>query len=353
MKQSPNRRTFLKHSVALGGAAMLAPFSRQASARPDIRQADDSQIVGQGDHRFRVHKEWGIQDPNRVPINNCHEMVQDASGRLLLLTDHPANNMIIYNKDGKVVDTWTLDLIGAHGLTIANEGEEQVLFVTDSEMNRVIKTNLAGEVLMEVEAPLDHEGYGALSDWKPTEVAVLENGAFFVADGYGQNFITHYSHNGEILNVFGGKGEGDAQFDCCHGVTLDTREGKDPALLITSRSHQAFKRFSLEGEHLETIPLPGCWICRPVIRHNLLHFAVIVTESWWHYDGMVAILDQDNAPLSFPGGSIPGESGENLNPIYDGTTFLNPHDVCVDEDGNLFVPQWYSGKTYPVMLERI
>jgi hypothetical protein len=33
--------------------------------------------------------------------------------------------------------------------------------------------------------------------------------------------------------------------------------------------------------------------------------------------------------------------------------FLHPHDVCVDGDENIYVPQWASGKTYPVKLERV
>jgi len=32
---------------------------------------------------------------------------------------------------------------------------------------------------------------------------------------------------------------------------------------------------------------------------------------------------------------------------------MNPHDVCPDEDGNLFIPQWFSGKTYPIRLKRV
>jgi hypothetical protein len=40
-------------------------------------------------------------------------------------------------------------------------------------------------------------------------------------------------------------------------------------------------------------------------------------------------------------------------PAYDQKTFLNPHDVCIDDDENIYVPQWNSGKTYPVKLHRV
>ena len=54
------------------------------------------------------------------------------------------------------------------------------------------------------------------------------------------------------------------------------------------------------------------------------------------------------------GGSNPKYLDNKLEkPLYDDKTFLNPHDVCIDNDDNLYVPQWNSGKTYPLKLIRI
>ena len=49
----------------------------------------------------------------------------------------------------------------------------------------------------------------------------------------------------------------------------------------------------------------------------------------------------------------PTKSSNSIKPLYDDKTFLNPHDVCIDNDDNLYVPQWNSGKTYPLKLIRI
>ena len=55
-----------------------------------------------------------------------------------------------------------------------------------------------------------------------------------------------------------------------------------------------------------------------------------------------------------PGGKKPIYNGSSLiSPIYDQKTFFNPHDVCVDNDENIYVPQWNSGKTYPLKLTRV
>ncbi len=311
-------------------------------------------IIGHGEFRYKVDKGWGVQDPLKIPVNDCHEMVQDSRGRILLLTNEVKNNLIIYDKSGRVKDTWTLNLPGAHGLTLISEGGEEFLFITDYDLHQVFKTTLDGRIIMKLDFPSETGVYDRPEQYKPTEVAVAPNGDFYVADGYGENYIIQYSHEGEYIRHFGGKGDGEGKFDCCHGVTLDSRDPGNPTLLITSRSKNEFKRFSLYGDHLETIALPGCWICRPVIRGDHLYFAVIVTKTWDNYDGMIAVLDKNNQVISFPGGSTPNYlNGTLVAPVYDGETFLNPHDVCIDNDENIYVPQWNSGKTYPVKLIRV
>ena len=100
--------------------------------------------------------------------------------------------------------------------------------------------------------------------------------------------------------------------------------------------------------------MPGCYICRPVIKDEYLLFAVIVTKDWGVYDGMLAVLDKNNIVVSFPGGSKPSYLNSKLiKPNYDQKSFKNPHDVCIDNDWNLYVPQWNSGKTYPNKLTRL
>lgn len=346
-----SRRNFIKSTVMGIGSTAFIPGSLFNIIR---KRSFDKDIVGHGDFTYQVDKTWGLQDPTKIPVNDCHEMVQDRRGHILLLTNEVKNNLIIYDKSGKVKDTWSLDLPGAHGLTLVDEGGDEYLFITDYDRHQVFKTTLDGRMIMKLEYPKETGVYDGPEKYKPTEVAVAANGDFYVADGYGENYIIHYSYKGEYIRHFGGKGTGEDQFDCCHGVTLDTRDKGNPTLLITSRSKNEFKRFSLTGEHMETIPLPGCWICRPVVKGTYLYFAVIVTKTWDAYDGMIAILDKNNRVISFPGGSSPSYLNGDLEaPVYDGNTFMNPHDICIDDDENLYVPQWNSGRTYPVKLIRV
>ena len=347
------RRTFIQTSLLATGAGALAA---QGPVKWTPGYVDrERPTVGHGDFTYQVDKTWGVQDPRKVPVHHCHEMVLDHKGRILMTTTGKSNhNIIAYDRSGKVLDSWGTEYPGAHGLTIAGEGSDQFLLITDPDTHKVFQTTLKGRLIREWARPKEIGVYEKDEDFNPTETAVAPNGDIYVADGYGKDLIIRYNARGEYLDHFGGKGDGDSEFDCCHGITLDYRNPEDPTLLITSRSKNEFKRFTLDGEHLETIPLPGCSICRPVIHGDYLYFAVIVTESWWNYDGMLAVLDKDNRVVSFPGGSAPVYAdGELQRPVYDGSTFLNPHDVLVDEDENLYVPQWLSGKTYPVKLHLI
>ena len=40
----------------------------------------------------------GQLDFARYPVKDCHEMVQDSKGRIILLTNETKNNVIIYDK---------------------------------------------------------------------------------------------------------------------------------------------------------------------------------------------------------------------------------------------------------------
>lgn len=354
-----NRRKFLKSSTLMATGTVMAPIfgnaHQEKNTKSDIgSNMDDGRIIGHGDFKYRINKKWGTQSLDEYPVMDCHEMVQDKAGRLLLLTNHPKNNMIIYDRSGKVLDTWTLGLNGAHGLTISNEGGQEFLYIAATTDHKVFKTDLNGKILLELDYPKETGKYDSPEKYLPTETAIGPNGDIYVADGYGLDYIIQYSSKGEFIRFWGGKGEDDNNFDCCHGVTLDDRDKGNPTLLITSRSKQEFKRFSLDGRHLETIPMPGCWICRPVIHGENLYFAVLVTKTWGAYDGCIAVLDKNNKIVSLPGADAPiYENGTLKEPMYDDFSFLNPHDVCIDDDGNIYVPQWMSGRTYPYKLERV
>lgn len=151
MKNLPqnSRRKFLKSSLAVGAASTLIPPFHILKAKA----GNAGQVIGHGDYKYRVDTSWGNLDPAKTPVNNCHEMVMDSKGRLIMVTDEVKNNIIIYDKSGKLLDSWGHEFPGGHGLTLWNAGGEEFLFICDPNLGKVFKTTLDGKTLLTIEHP--------------------------------------------------------------------------------------------------------------------------------------------------------------------------------------------------------
>jgi sugar lactone lactonase YvrE len=186
-------------------------------------------------------------------------------------------------------------------------------------------------------------------------VAVADNGDFYIADGYGAQYVLQYDKTGKLKSFFGGRGEGDQHLDNAHGICLDRRSG-NVTLLVTDRTRNAFKRFDMNGKLLEVIQLPGACVCRPVIKGEYLYAAVLRSPDLGaEGTGFVTILDANNKVVSNIGGTEPVYRADGtLQPMAQAEKiFVHPHDVCVDRDDNIYVAQWASGKVYPYKFIRV
>lgn len=334
------RRPFLK-STALAGFAILSGGWRQ--------HGRSGPIFGQNERQYQLDQHWAQATPASLPVKDCHEMVQTAHGQIVLLTNETRNNLVFFDRAGKVLGTAGNHFPGGHGLSLAGEGSDQVLFVTDTELHQVFKTDLNGKVIQSWQAPTGTALYDTPQQFVPTETAVLANGEFYVADGYGQQYVLHYGPDGHLKHYFGGRGEGDHHLDNAHGICVDNR-GATPTLLVTDRTRCCFKRFSMAGEYLEKIELPGACVCRPVIHGDYL-YAAVLRSPHMNTDGtgFVIILNRENRVVSVVGGAEPayGTDGKLL-PFYQTVKlFQHPHDVLVDDEENLYVCQWNAGQVYP------
>jgi peptidylamidoglycolate lyase len=340
-----NRKKFIQQSsVALAG--ML--YTPEWLIKNDV-------ILGHNNKRYKINTRWSQADVSRNPVNDCHEMVQDRKGRIILLTNETKNNVLIYNKNGKLLNSWGTDYPGAHGLTLFNENGPDVLFICDNNRHQVIKTTIDGKVLMTLDYPKETGEYTKPEEYTPTETAIAPNGDIYVADGYGKDFIIQYDAKGNYIRHFGGRGNETKNLKNAHGVCIDNRDKKNPVLMVTSRQQNAFKRFTLDGNYLNTIALPGAWVCRPVINGDHLYAAVLQSNSrQGQQSGFVTILDRENKVVSNLAGSTPEYKNGELSEMYQTIkAFQYPHDVCVDDEGSLYIAQWNSGKVYPYKLDPV
>jgi peptidylamidoglycolate lyase len=347
------RRRFF---TAAASSALAAPYVR-AQSKTSLNGA----TVGHGGYRYRVDLEWCRADRAKHPVRNCHEMVMDAQKRLIMITDEAKNNVLIFDKAGQVLDAWTLNLRSGHGLTLdAREGKEH-LFLCDPSSGSVIKTTLTGEVVLKLPKAQECGAYDAAMKYAPTETAIGPNGDIYVADGYGSQFVLQFDAAGKFIRKFGGQSSqamNPGKFMQVHGVAIDAR-GPEPLLLCTERIRNEFHWYSLTGEYVRTVYLPGAFMSRPVIAGDLLLSGVCFGMKpgdfrMWRERGFIIILDKDNRVVSAPGGRPPEYEGDRVRLLLqDQPVFRNVHDVGVDDEGSLYACQWNADQVYPYKLHRI
>ncbi len=343
-----NRKQFIQQT-SMAAAGLFCPGAMFNTHK------EAAVILGHGQKRYRINTKWSRADAMRYPVKDCHEMVHDKQGRIILLTNETKNNVLVYDKSGRLLESWGTEYPGAHGLTLFNENGNDVLFICDNNRHQVIKTTISGKVLLTLGYPKETGQYTKEEEYIPTETAIAANGDIYVVDGYGKDFVIQYNYKGEYIRHFGGRGAAEHHLQNAHGICVDTRNKNNPLLIVTSREQNCFKRYTLTGEFIDTIHLPGAWVCRPVIKGEYLYAAVLQSSSNpWKESGFVTILDKNNKVVSNLAGSMPQYTNGKPEEMYQTIkVFKYPHDVCIDDEEHLYVAQWNSGKAYPYKLEPV
>ena len=226
------RRAFLRTTA---GTAVACAFIRTTS-----RAQPSAPILGQGNFRYRVVPGWGVLD-STTPVKDCHGLARDRAGHVILLTNHTANNVIVYDRKGALVHKWGTQFPGAHGLSLVNEGHREVLFITDLATHRVVKTTLDGTTLDEWHWPAATGKYEKEDQYRPSWTLHLPNGDFYVLDGYGRDYIIHYGADGKFRRIFGGS-EGGITHWGPHAGLMDLSRSDAPSLLIAMSLKTAVRR---------------------------------------------------------------------------------------------------------------
>jgi peptidylamidoglycolate lyase len=282
-------------------------------------------------------------------VNDCHSMVQDRRGRIILLTNEVRNNVVVYDKAGKLLAKWGHDFPGAHGMTLINENGDEFLYLTDYARHQVYKMTIDGKLIFTLNAPYESGKYQSGDQYKPTHVVVAPAGDFYVLDGYGQSYVLHYSHKGELLNIFGGKGKLAENLNEAHGGIIDFRAPGKPLLWVTSRQDNSFKRYTLAGKLDSIVAMPNALPCN-ITFHGEFGFIPQLRMKDGKSHGFVSIIDGKDQIVSNLG-AMPAayDPSGKLQPLQqDSPVFIHPHGLLKDDENSLYVCQWASGRTYPL-----
>lgn len=343
-----SRRHFLAHSAAGVAASFAAPAIISAAT------VEAELIIGEGEHRFRVFHQWP-QLPAQFHWQTTHNVAVDRDGLLYVihegraeLKDHPA--IFVFDPQGRYVRSFGSQFQGGgHGIEVRDEGGQQFLYVCAyQQVKTFAKLSLTGETVWEKRAPMQAGIYAAGEDtnpqkiwgrdrFMPTNYAFLPDGGFLLADGYGSYLIHRFDKDGNWLSSFGGPGEGRGKFDTPHGIWIDSRPGRDPAVVVCDRAHHTLQYLTLQGEYIET--LSGFGLPANLDTWNQW---LVVPELY----GCVSILDAQNRVVARLGDDVARIKADSKFQIRGDENawlpgrFVHPHDACFDRDGNLFVAEW-------------
>src|SRR5258708_26021149 len=90
------RRKFIQNTAAAAGGVLLF---KGLYARPTEK------IYGHNGMQYTLDTAWSKCDPVKYPVNDCHEMVQDKAGTILLLTNETRNNDLRYDTKARLLQS--------------------------------------------------------------------------------------------------------------------------------------------------------------------------------------------------------------------------------------------------------
>jgi hypothetical protein len=245
-----------------------------------------------------------------------------------------------FDPEGKFVRSFGKEFhSGGHGIDIREECGEEFLYLCDVQHNIIVKTNLKGEHVWKKGRPVEPKVYDDPKvPFSPTNVAFHPDGGFYIADGYGSNYIHQYDKDARWVRTFGGSGVEPGKFLTPHGLWLDNRPGREARLVIADRANSRLQYLTLDGIPVSVnkdVSFPAHFdIQNDVLLCPDLHARVtlfakdnkVITHLGYDPEWTKQVLD---------GFKMRGQPER-----WQAGKFIHPHDACFDKDGNIFVVEW-------------
>ena len=153
--------------------------------------------------------------------------------------------IVKYSKKGKLLDSFgTNTFLMPHMITVDLEGN---IWAVDVWLQQVIKLDKKGTVQLRL-GELFKPGTDSLHFDLPTDIAVLKDHSFYIADGYGNSRIAKFSKNGDWEFARGKKGIETGEFNLPHSIAIF----KD-TIFVADRENARLQLFDLKGNFISTM----------------------------------------------------------------------------------------------------
>ena len=270
--------------------------------------------------------------PDNQTLGPCHGgLVIDKAGQIYVTTD-TKRGIVVFSREGKYLRAVGPSHI--HGLELRDENGTEYIYGARASEHEVVKFKLDGSQEWAIHFPEAAGIYKEAKEFNPCAVTVAPDGAIFIADGYGSNYIIKLDKNRKFVKAFGGPGAEEGKFNTCHGIGLDTRHDK-PLLFVCNRNNNRVEHWDLDGNFVRVIQKD---LRMPAAVHIRGDYALVP-----ELQGRVTLLNKD--------GSIAAQLGNNPDEKQRANFALSqdqwkdgicnsPHGGSIDKDGNLIVTEW-------------
>ena len=282
--------------------------------------------------KYSITPNFFEQNPDNKPLGPCHGgLVVDKAGNVYVTTD-TGRGIVVFSPSGKFLRAFGPTRI--HGLELREENGVEYIYGARPTDHEVLKLKLDGGEVWAIHLPEESGIYKDGKGYNPCAVTVAPDGSIFVADGYVSNYVLKFDKDRKFVKAFGGPGEAEGKFKTCHGIALDTRQGR-PLLLVCNRNNNRVEYWDLDGNFVKVIQKD---LRMPAAVHIRGDYAVFP-----ELQGRVTVLDKE--------GNIVAQLGDNPVPDQRANFGLpqdkwkdgicnSPHGASIDKDGNLLVAEW-------------
>ena len=197
--------------------------------------------------KYRVMIRFG-EEPDTLPagwrFGRVSAVAVDSGGNVYVAQRGPlADPIVVFDATGKYIRSWGKGLFSIpHGLRVDRNDH---VWATDTGYHVVMEFTGDGKLLRTLGTKGKPDATQNTFN-RPTDVAFLPNGDFFVTDGYGNSRVVKFSRDGKYLTEWGKRGKGPGEFDTPHVAVVDSHQN----IYVSDRENNRIQVFDSNGKFL-------------------------------------------------------------------------------------------------------